>query len=103
MLVLLLDVVLVVAVVLVLAGRAAHLTVAHARARSLFDQQIRAEQRLSAARGTVFDRSGIELAITTEAESRSTGPTTPRKPSPPRSESTVRSSTSPTPSARAVP
>ena len=57
------------AVVLLLAGRAAHLTVAHTRARELFDQQIQTEQRLSAARGTIFDRNGRELAITTEAAS----------------------------------
>ena len=55
--------------VLVLAGRAAHLTVAHTRARSLYDQQIRSEQRLAPARGTIFDRDGRELAITTEAAS----------------------------------
>lgn len=57
------------AVVLLLAGRAAHLTVAHTRARTLYDAQIQTEQRLSAARGTIFDRSGRELAITTEASS----------------------------------
>ena len=57
------------AVVLLLAGRAAHLTVAHTRARELYDQQIQTEQRLSAARGTIFDRHGRELAITTEAAS----------------------------------
>ncbi|MCR9097545.1 MAG: penicillin-binding transpeptidase domain-containing protein [bacterium] len=57
------------AVVLLLAGRAAHLTVAHTRARDLYDQQIQTEQRLSAARGTIFDRNGRELAITTEAAS----------------------------------
>ncbi len=57
------------AVVLLLAGRAAHLTVAHTRARDLYDRQIQTEQRLSAARGTIFDRNGRELAITTEAAS----------------------------------
>jgi cell division protein FtsI/penicillin-binding protein 2 len=57
------------AVALILAGRAGHLTVAHTRARTLYDQQIQTEQRLSAARGTIFDRSGRELAITTEAAS----------------------------------
>lgn len=57
------------AVVLLLAGRAAHLTVAHTRARVLYERQIQTEQRLSAARGTIFDRSGRELAITTEASS----------------------------------
>jgi cell division protein FtsI (penicillin-binding protein 3) len=57
------------AVALVLAGRAAHLTVAHTRARTLYDRQIQTEQRLSASRGTIFDRDGRELAITTEAAS----------------------------------
>lgn len=57
------------AIVLLLAGRAAHLTVAHTRARTLYERQIQTEQRLSAARGTIFDRSGRELAITTEAAS----------------------------------
>jgi cell division protein FtsI (penicillin-binding protein 3) len=57
------------ALVLILAGRAAHLTVAHTRARNLYDQQIQTEQRLSPARGTIFDRDGRELAITTEAAS----------------------------------
>ena len=57
------------AVVLLLAGRAAHLTVAHTRAKDLYDRQIQTEQRLSAARGTIFDRNGRELAITTEAAS----------------------------------
>ena len=57
------------AFVLILAGRAAHLTVAHTRARTLYDQQIQTEQKLSPARGTIFDRDGRELAITTEAPS----------------------------------
>jgi len=57
------------AVVLLLAGRAAHLTVAHTRARALYEQQIQTEKKLSAARGTIFDRNGRELAITTEAAS----------------------------------
>ncbi len=57
------------AIVLLLAGRAAHLTVAHTRARTLYERQIQTEQRLSAARGTIFDRGGRELAITTEASS----------------------------------
>jgi len=57
------------ALVLLLAGRAAHLTVTHTRARTLYERQIRTEQRLSAARGTIFDRDGRELAITTEAAS----------------------------------
>ena len=57
------------ALVLLLAGRAAHLTVTHTRARTLYEQQIRTEQRLSAARGTIFDRDGRELAITTETAS----------------------------------
>lgn len=57
------------AVVLLLAGRAAHLTVAHTRAKNLYARQIQTEQRLSAARGTIFDRNGRELAITTRAES----------------------------------
>ena len=55
--------------VLILAGRAAHLTVADTRARRLYDEQIQTEQRLSAARGTIFDRDGRELAITTETAS----------------------------------
>lgn len=58
-----------IAVVLLLAGRAAHLTVAHTRARDLYDMQIQTEQRLSPARGTIFDRDGRELAVTTEAAS----------------------------------
>ena len=57
------------AIVLLLAGRAAHLTVAHTRARDLYDMQIRTDQNLSAARGTIFDRDGRELAITTDAAS----------------------------------
>jgi len=57
------------AIVLLLAGRAAHLTVAHTRARDLYDIQIQTDQNLSAARGTIFDRNGRELAITTEAAS----------------------------------
>ncbi|MBJ22015.1 MAG: cell division protein [Deltaproteobacteria bacterium] len=57
------------AIALILAGRAAHLTVAHTRARTLYERQIQTEQHLSAARGTIFDRSGRELAITTEAAS----------------------------------
>ncbi len=57
------------AIALILAGRAGHLTVAHTRARTLYERQIQTEQRLSAARGTIFDRSGRELAITTEAAS----------------------------------
>jgi cell division protein FtsI (penicillin-binding protein 3) len=57
------------AIVLLLAGRAAHLTVAHTRAHDLYQRQIQTELRLSPARGTIFDRSGRELAITTEAAS----------------------------------
>jgi len=57
------------AIALLLAGRAGHLTVAHTRARDLYERQIQTEQRLSAARGTIFDRGGRELAITTEAAS----------------------------------
>ena len=57
------------AVVLLLAGRASHLTVAHTRARNLYEMQIQTEQNLSAARGTIFDRFGRELAITTQASS----------------------------------
>lgn len=53
----------------VLAGRAGHLTVSHTRAQILYDQQIQTEQHLSAARGTIFDRGGRELAITTESAS----------------------------------
>jgi cell division protein FtsI (penicillin-binding protein 3) len=56
-------------VVLLLAARAAHLTVAHDRARELYDMQIQTEQKLSPARGTIFDREGRELAITTEVDS----------------------------------
>lgn len=55
--------------IMILAGRAGHLTVAHTRARTLYDQQIQTEQRLSPARGTIFDRHGRELAITTETQS----------------------------------
>lgn len=57
------------AIVLLLSARAAHLTVAHTRARDLYAQQIQTDQNLSAARGTIFDRDGRELAITTEAAS----------------------------------
>jgi len=57
------------AVILLLTGRAAHLTVANTRARNLYESQIQTEQNLSAARGTIFDRDGRELAITTEAAS----------------------------------
>lgn len=57
------------AVVLLLAGRAAHLTVAHTRARELYERQIKTEKKLPASRGTIFDRNGRELAITTEAPS----------------------------------
>ena len=56
-------------IVVILAGRAAHLTVAHTRARTLYDRQIQTEQRLAPSRGTIFDRHGRELAITTEAAS----------------------------------
>lgn len=55
------------ALVLILAARAAHLTVADTRARNLYAMQIRTEQRLAPARGTIFDREGRELAVTTEA------------------------------------
>ena len=57
------------AVVILLAGRAAHLTVAHSRARDLYDQQIQSKQRLAPARGTIVDRAGKELAVTTESAS----------------------------------
>ncbi len=57
------------AIVLLLAGRAAHLTVANSRTRDLYDMQIQTDQNLSAARGTIFDRDGRELAISTEASS----------------------------------
>ena len=57
------------AMVLVLSGRAAHLTIAHTRARNLYDMQIQTEQKLAPARGTIFDRSGRELAISVEAAS----------------------------------
>jgi cell division protein FtsI (penicillin-binding protein 3) len=55
--------------VLLLAGRAAHLTVDNDRARNLYDRQIQTEQKLAPARGTIFDRDGRELAITTEVDS----------------------------------
>jgi cell division protein FtsI (penicillin-binding protein 3) len=57
------------AVVMLLAGRAAHLTVAHTRAQELYVDQIETEQHLAPARGTIFDRDGRELAVTTEAAS----------------------------------
>ncbi len=57
------------AVVVLLAGRAAHLTVAHTRAQDLYDQQIQTKQRLAPARGTIVDREGKELAVTTESAS----------------------------------
>ena len=57
------------AIVFILSGRAAHLTIAHTRAQTLYDRQIQTEQKLAPARGTIFDRSGRELAISTEAAS----------------------------------
>ncbi|MHA7840013.1 MAG: hypothetical protein ACX98W_21325, partial [bacterium] len=54
---------------LVLAGRAAHLTVDNGRTIKLFQDQIRTSQQLAPARGTIVDRHGRELAITTESAS----------------------------------
>ena len=57
------------AMVLILSGRAAHLTISHTRARNLYDRQIQTEQKLAPARGTIFDRAGRELAISVEVAS----------------------------------
>jgi cell division protein FtsI (penicillin-binding protein 3) len=57
------------ALVLVLSGRAAHLTISHTRARKLYDLQIQTEQTLAPARGTIFDRVGRELAVSIEVAS----------------------------------
>jgi cell division protein FtsI/penicillin-binding protein 2 len=57
------------ALVLILSGRAAHLTIANSRAKDLYDIQIQTEQKLAPARGTIFDRDGRELAITVEVAS----------------------------------
>lgn len=57
------------ALVLLLSGRAAHLTIANTRARELYNAQIQTEQKLAPARGTIFDRDGRELAISIEAAS----------------------------------
>ncbi|MCB9724556.1 MAG: PASTA domain-containing protein [Spirochaetaceae bacterium] len=51
---------------LLLAARAAHLTIDHARAVQLATQQMQTEQRLAPARGTIVDRDGRELAVTIE-------------------------------------
>jgi len=57
------------ALTLVLAGRAAHLTVNNGRTIQLFEAQIRTSQALAPARGMIVDRHGRELAITTESAS----------------------------------
>jgi cell division protein FtsI (penicillin-binding protein 3) len=62
------------ALVLLLSGRAAHLTISNGRARDLFDEQIQTEQTLAPSRGTIFDRDGRELAISIEAASISARP-----------------------------
>jgi len=54
---------------LVLAGRAAHLTVDNGRTTRLFEAQIRTSQALAPARGMIVDRHGRELAVTTESAS----------------------------------
>jgi len=53
----------------VLVGRAAHLTIAHDRAKTLFEEQIGSEQQLSPARGAIVDRDGRELALTVRSAS----------------------------------
>lgn len=57
------------ALTLVLAGRAAHLTVDNGRTIELFEAQIRTSQALPPARGMIVDRHGRELAVTTESAS----------------------------------
>ena len=57
------------ALTLVLAGRAAHLTVNNGRTIQLYESQIQTSQALAPARGMIVDRHGRELAITTESAS----------------------------------
>ncbi len=53
----------------VLAARAAHLTVAHKFAQDLYEKQIQGNQRLPPSRGTIVDREGRELALTVRSTS----------------------------------
>ncbi len=54
---------------LVLAGRAAHLTVFDSRGRGWGDRQFHTVLRLPAPRGLIVDRRGVELAVTVESPS----------------------------------
>ena len=54
---------------MVLAGRAAHLTVAHPRAHDLYIDQIQGAERLPPSRGIIVDRNGRELALTVRSAS----------------------------------
>ena len=54
---------------LVLAGRAAHLTVFESRGKGWGQRQLRAVLRLPAPRGMILDRRDVELAITLQAPS----------------------------------
>ena len=54
---------------LVLAARAAHLTVFDSRGKGWGERQIRTVLRLPAPRGLIVDRRGVELAVTVHSPS----------------------------------